>query len=78
MSQPANFFAIVLMATFLAGLIVLMIVLVIWARKRSTGAIMTGALLSVFAPDPTVENQIKLVEAAKSQQSEEDEDGEPE
>ena len=47
-----------------------------WARRRSKGAVVAGALLSVFAPDPTLERNIRLAEEAKQVQSEEDEEGE--
>jgi len=53
----------------------LMTILVAWARRRSKGAIALGAFLSIFAPDPTLDNKIKLVEEAKEIQSEEDEKG---
>ena len=52
------------------------IVLVLWARRRSKGAIAVGAFLSVLAPDPTFEQKIKLTEEAKEVQSEEDREGE--
>jgi hypothetical protein len=61
-----------------AGLLILtviMVFLVKWARKRTTGALATGALLSAFAPDPTLERNIRLAEQAKIVQMEEDEDG---
>ena len=64
-------------AIFLLIMILVMIGLVSWARKRTTGAIATGALLSMFAPDPTLEASIRLREEAKQEQSEEDEKGEP-
>jgi hypothetical protein len=60
----------------LAAVICMMILLVRWARRRSTGAVAVGALLSLFAPDPTFENNIRLVEESKRIQSEEDEEGE--
>lgn len=60
----------------LAAVIFIMLVLVRWARRRGTGAITAGALLTLFAPDPTLENTIKLVEESKRIQSEEDEEGE--
>jgi ABC-type multidrug transport system permease subunit len=60
----------------LAAVIFIMFLLVRWARRRSTGAVAAGALLSLFAPDPTLENTIKLVEESKRLQSEEDEEGE--
>jgi len=60
----------------LAAIICIMVLLVRWARRRSTGAVAVGALLSLFAPDPTFENNIKLVEESKRLQREEDEEGE--
>ena len=65
-------------AISLAVIILLMVLLVFWARKRSKGAVFTGAILSIFAPDPTLEAQIKLAEESKQTQAEEDEEGEPE
>jgi hypothetical protein len=53
----------------------LMAILMVWARRRSRGAIALGAFMSIFAPDPTLERKIKLVEEAKEIQSEEDEKG---
>ena len=58
-------------------LIVVMALLVRWARRRSTGVIAIGAFFSLFAPDPTLEQKIVLVEEAKVSQSEEDEQDEP-
>jgi hypothetical protein len=66
-----------LIALSLTLIVYLMIRLVLWARRRSRGAVVTGALLSVFAPDPTLEANIRLVEESKQQQIEEDEEGEP-
>ncbi len=63
-------------AVGLTGVIVVMFALTKWARRRSTGAIATGALMSVCAPDPAFENTIKLVEESKRLQSEDDEEGE--
>ena len=60
----------------LAAAIFAMILFAKWARRRSRGAVATGALLSAFAPDPTFEKNIRLVEEAKRVQSEEDEVGE--
>ena len=54
-------------------LIAVMAVLVVWARRRSNGIIVFGALLSFFAPDPTLEQKIVMVEKAKADQNEEDE-----
>jgi len=53
-----------------------MAVLVMWARRRSVGVIAIGAFMSIFAPDPTLEQKIKLVEEAKEKQQEDDEQGE--
>ena len=63
-------------AISLAVVIVVMIVLARWARRRSKGAVMAGALLSMFAPDPTFERNIRLAEQAKQVINEEDEEGE--
>ena len=57
-------------------LIAVMAVLVLWARRRSKGVIVVGALFSVFAPDPTLEQKIVMVEKAKANQNEEDEQDE--
>ena len=54
-------------------LIAVMAVLVLWAQRRSKGAFVIGALFSFFAPDPTLEQKIVMVEKAKTMQSEEDE-----
>lgn len=61
------------------GLLLLFAVLVLlayWARGRSKGALMVGALFSMFAPDPELEKNIRLAEQARQQQHEEDEEGE--
>jgi len=60
----------------LAAVICIMVLLVRWARRRSTGAVAVGALLSLFAPDPTFENNIRLAEESRRLQSEEDEEDE--
>jgi hypothetical protein len=67
-----------LIAAFLAAVAYLMVRLVRWARRRSRGAVITGAILSMFAPDPTLEANLRLAEESKQQQVEEDEEGEPE
>ena len=54
----------------------IMILLARWARRRSKGALMAGAFLSMFAPDPTLERNIRMVEEAKQTVVEEDEEGE--
>ena len=70
-----SFHASLLLALGLAAAIGLMIGLVRWARRRSTGALTVGALLSLFAPDPTLERNIRLAEEARQVQVEEDEEG---
>lgn len=65
-----------LLAFSLAAAIFFMVMLARWARRRSKGAVVAGALLSMFAPDPTLEKNIKLAEEAKQVQSEEDREGE--
>jgi hypothetical protein len=67
----------IFIALFLLLIVSVLIPLVIWARRRSKGAVVSGALLSVFAPDPTLEASIRLTEESKQQQKEEDEEGEP-
>ncbi len=46
-----------------------------WARRGSKGAIISGALLSMFAPDPELEKNIRLAEQARQEQHEEEEEG---
>ena len=58
------------------SLLTIMAVLVMWARRRSVGVIAIGAFMSIFAPDPTLEQKIKLVEEANEEQQEDDEQGE--
>ena len=70
-----GFHAGILIALGLAAVIALMIVLVRWARRRGRGAVTTGALLSILAPDPTFEDRIKLVEEAARADAEEDGEG---
>jgi hypothetical protein len=70
-----SFHASLLLALGLAATIALMIGLAKWARRRSKGALTAGALLSLFAPDPTLERNIRLAEEAKQVQIEEDEEG---
>lgn len=77
MWQEGNIIAGLFILLGLALMIILMVVLVRWARGRSRGVMIAGALLSVFAPDPTLERNIKLVEVAKETRNEEDESGEP-
>lgn len=60
----------------LLAIIVVMVLLAKWARRRSKGAVVAGALLSMFAPDPELEKNIRMAEQAKQVQTEEDEEGE--
>ena len=65
-----------LIALGLASAVALMVVLARWARRRSKGAVVAGALFSMFAPDPELEKSIRLAEQARQEQHEEDEEGE--
>ena len=53
-----------------------MVVLVKLARRRGRGVLSIGAFLSILAPDPTLEQKIVMVEIAKVNQTEEDEQDE--
>lgn len=65
-----------IIAIGLATVLVILALLARWARRRSKGAVIAGALLSMFAPDPTLERNIRMAEEAKQVQAEEDEEGE--
>ena len=54
------------------------IVMVRWARRRSRGAVVAGALFSVMAPDPTLEARAGLRDEAAHPTREEEGEGEPE
>ena len=73
--MDANLKAGLLIAISLAVVIVVMVLLARWARSGSKGAILSGALLSMFAPDPEFEKNIRLAEEARVKQHEEDEEG---
>ena len=52
--------------------------LVLWARKGGKGAILVGALFTIFAPDPIFEKNYKIVQESKEVQEEnEDKSGDP-
>ncbi|ACM20397.1 hypothetical protein Geob_2041 [Geotalea daltonii FRC-32] len=51
--------------------------LVALARKGYKGAIVLGALLAIFAPDPVYEKQCKLIRKAKAQVECAEESGDP-
>jgi hypothetical protein len=53
-----------------------MVILVWLARRRGRGVMMAGAFLSILAPDPTLEQKIVMVETAKVNQTEGDEQDE--
>ena len=77
MSQiPADLNAGLMIAFGLAATLFVLFLLAKWARRRSKGAVVAGALLSMFAPDPTLERNIRMAEEAKQVQCEEDEEGE--
>ena len=59
----------------LLAVIVVMVLLARWARGGSNGAVISGALLSMFAPDPEFEKNIRLAEEARQEQHEEEEEG---
>jgi hypothetical protein len=65
----------VALALGLAGLFGLLALLVRAARHGSRGAVLTGALFSMFAPDPELEKNIRLANEARQEQHEEDEYG---
>jgi len=67
----------IFIALSLAVVIYLLVRLVFWARRRSKGAVVTGAILSMFAPDPTLETNLRLADESKSQQMEDEDEGEP-
>ena len=73
---PQELLTGLLIALGLAVLIAVMVLLARWARNRSRGAVVAGALLSMFAPDPTIERNIRLAEEARQSVTEEDEEGE--
>ena len=72
---PSGLQSGLLIALGLFGAIAVMALGVRWARRRSRGAVMTGALLALFAPDPEFERRLKLAEEARQEQHEEDESG---
>jgi hypothetical protein len=57
-------------------LVTAMVILVWLARRRGRWVVMAGAFLSIFAPDPTLEQKIVMVETAKANQTEDDEQNE--
>ena len=76
MSLGSDLVVLMIAITGFIILMAIMALLIIWARRRSSGVIAIGAFMSVFAPDPTFEQKIKLVEEAKADQEEEDGQGE--
>ncbi len=64
-----------LIAGGLLAVIAVMVVLARWARRGSRGAVISGALLSMFAPDPELEKNIRLAEEARQEQHKEEEEG---
>jgi len=73
--MDATFSFGLIIAVSLAAAIALMVVLARWARRGGKGAVISGALLSLFAPDPELEKNIRLAEEARQEQHEEDEEG---
>ena len=70
-----NFKAGLFIALGLLLVIVVMVLLARWARTGSKGAILSGALLSMFAPDPEFEKNLRLAEESRPEQHEEEEEG---
>ena len=64
-----------LIALSLGALFVVLALGVRWARRRSRGALLTGALFSVVAPDPEFERRLRLAEEAQQEQHEEEGSG---
>ena len=69
-----NLKAGLLIALGLLAVIVAMVVLARWSRSGSNRAIMGGALLSMFAPYPELEKNIRLPEEARQDQHEQEEE----
>ena len=78
MAQGINFEVALFIILGIAALIAVMAGLIVSARRRTTGVMAIGAFFSVFAPDPTFEQKIIMVEEAKAEQREEEGQGEPE
>jgi ABC-type Fe3+ transport system permease subunit len=74
--MTSNLMTGAVIASSLLLLVVILVLLVRWARRGGKGAVTAGALLSLFAPDPTLERNIRLADEARQQQREEDEEGE--
>jgi hypothetical protein len=50
--------------------------LVTWARTRSTGAVVAGAVMvGMMAPDPLLEEQLKVLHEEQQKRPEDDESG---
>ena len=75
--MDAEFKAGVFIALGLLAVIVLMVLLARWARSGSKGAVLGGALLSMFAPDPELEKNLRLANEARQEQHEEEEESDP-
>jgi len=71
-----NLLAVLITSVGFLLLFAVMSGLIVWTRRRSVGVISVGAFMSIFSPDPTFEQKIKLLEEAREIQSAEDEEGE--
>ena len=71
-----NFIVVLVLFLGFVTLTATMVVLVMLARRRGRGVMSIGAFLSILAPDPTLEQKIVMVETAKVNQTEEDEQDE--
>lgn len=72
-----NVFRIVLLLTGIIVLIYALVKLIMWARKGYKWAIVLGALLAIFAPDPVYEKYCKSIQKAKHKVECSEESGDP-
>ena len=73
--EPLNF-TVIFLSIILLLVIFVFYKLVTWARNRSTGAMVAGAVLAgMMAPDPVLEEQLKVVHEEQQKSPEDDESG---
>jgi|GEM_PF-5149671 len=72
-----DIFCIVLLLTGFIVLIHALVKLIMWARKGYKWAIVLGALLAIFAPDPVYEKHCKSIQKAKNKIECAEESGNP-
>jgi hypothetical protein len=76
-SMENEFMEVFFIIASFVSLFAVMAILIFWARSRSSGVLAVGAFFSILAPDPTLEQKIVMVEEAKVDQNEQDEQDEP-